>query len=107
MWRNGETVTVLRVGPRDRYGDGGGFDVSHTISNVVIKWTDVDELEDQREASVSDVTLFCPFGADILASDRVQLPDGDEYFVNGKPARPTSPFSGRKPYVAVKLRAVV
>lgn len=106
MWRNGDTVTVLRKKARDRFGDGG-FDEHHTIDNVVIKWGTTEDLTDSRDGAETDVVLFCPGGSDVLASDRIQLPDGDEYFVNGKPGRPKSPFSGRSPYVEVKLKAVV
>lgn len=107
MWRNGDTIEVLRDTPKDRYGDGGGFTLHHLEHNVVVKWGSSEGLEEQRTGDVTEVTLFCPNGADVLASDRIQLPDGDEYWVDGKPARPTSPFSGRKPYVEVRLKAVV
>lgn len=106
MWRNGETVEILRDSPRDRYGDGGGFDFHHLEHNVIIKWGPSEGLEGQRDGDVTEVTLFFPNGADVLASDRVRLPDGDEHWVNGKPERPQGAFSGRRPYVKVRLKAV-
>lgn len=105
MWRNGETITILRAKPRDRFGDGG-FDVHHTIDNVIIKWGGSEDLQDMREGSETLATLYCPPGSDVLASDRIQAPDGDDYFVNGKPERPQGAYSGRQPYVKVRLKAV-
>lgn len=106
MWSQGDTVTVLRARPRDRFGDGG-FDVHHTESNVAIAPTGTAEPDPLRGLVESDVDLYLPPGADVLASDRIELPDGDEYFVVGKPARWKSPFTGWKPGVVVQLKAAV
>ncbi len=114
VWSNGVTVKVLRIPPqpsgrkRDRFGDSTGFQEHHRIANVAIEWESTTEPNPgERELVQSDITLYCPAGSDILASDRVELPDGDEYFVVGKPARWQSPFTGWQPGVVVKLRAAV
>ena len=114
MWSNGVTVKVLRIPPqpsgrkRDRFGDSAGFQAHHRITNVAVEWNNSTEPDaGERELVQSDVTLYCPAGTDILASDRVELPDGDEYFVVGKPQRWQSPFTGWKPGVVVQLRAAL
>ena len=106
-WRNGETVEVLRDSPRDRYGDGGGYDFHHYLHNVIIKWGPSEDLNASgRDSEGTVATLFCPQGSDALASDRMRLPDGYEYWVVGKPKRPQGAYSGRRPYVEVRLKAV-
>lgn len=112
MWSRGETVEVFRKKARDRHGDaldGGteGYVFHHEIENVAIDELSSEDLQDQRVGSETFVHLSCPSGADVLATDQIRLPDGDMYAVDGKPKRPRSPFSGRQPYVSVKLKAVV
>lgn len=112
MWTRGETVTVLRRKKRDRHGDAvdgttDGYVVHHTIENVVIKWLDAEDLPVGQIGSEIVARMSCPKGADVLATDRIRLEDGDEYWVDGKPKRPRSPFTGRQPYVGVNLKAVV
>jgi hypothetical protein len=106
VWLHGETIKVLRATPRDRFGDGG-FQEHHEIRNVAIAWNNTTEPDPTRDVVTTDVTIYCPVGSDILASDRVEFPDGDEYFVVGKPARWQSPFTGWKPGIEVKLRAAI
>ncbi|WP_043825027.1 hypothetical protein [Rhodococcus opacus] len=100
-------MKIWRRPPRTRTGDGGDFEHSHDIENVGIEWPSTTEDTDGRETVLSSVRLSCPAGADILASDRVELPDGDFYRVDGKPARVRNPFSGWEPGVTVNVKAVI
>lgn len=107
----GETVTVLRAGERDRSGDRSTeFEPHHTLDSCGINWTGAggqsQEVDFQRETVLSFVELYCPAGADILASDKVELPDGQIYNVVGKPSRWHSPFTGWEPGVVVRLKGV-
>ena len=107
MFSAGETVTVLRAGTRDWAGDRSAeFEPDHTIDGCAITWVSTDEVTDRRESVLSEVDLECPAGADILPTDRVELPDGGLYRVVGKPARWHSPFTGWEPGVVVRLRGV-
>jgi hypothetical protein len=110
MFPLGEQVTVLRRPPRNKVGDGE-FEATHTISNVGIDWAATDEsnsgnsgADDNREAVEVDVVLYCPWGSDVLSSDKVELPDGDVYRVIGKPARWRDPYTGATPGVVVRLQ---
>lgn len=111
---HGETVTIIRRPARDRTGDPeSGANVSHTIEKCGIAWSSGSsapgstENTDRRETVESTVTLYCPAGSDIVATDLVELPDGDQYRVVGKPARWKSPFTGWEPGVVVSLKAVI
>ena len=109
---HGETVTVLRRPPRSKFGDSEHSE-HHEIAGVGIDWAATDEssssnsaLDDNREAVTADVVLYCPWGVDVLSSDRIELPDGDVYSVIGKPARWKNPFTGSTPGVVVKLQRI-
>lgn len=108
----GESVTVLRRPARDKFGDAE-FDAHHEISGVGIDWSATDEpnsgnsnADNNREATVTDVVLYCPWGVDVLSSDRIELPDGDVYRVIGKPLPGNSPLTGWKPGTRVKLQRI-
>lgn len=108
----GDTVTVLRRPARSKVGDSP-FDEHHTIAGVGIDWAATDEpnssnsnADNNREAVLTDVVLYCPWGVDVLSSDRIELPDGDVYRVMGKPLPGKSPLTGWKPGVLVKLQRI-
>lgn len=109
---HGESVTVLRRQARNKVGDAT-FDEHHTITGVGIDWAATDEpnsgnvaQDNNRELVTADVVLYCPWGVDVLSSDRIELPDGDVYSVIGKPARWRNPFTGSTPGVVVKLQRI-
>ncbi|WP_147265900.1 hypothetical protein [Nocardia puris] len=106
----GELITVLRRTKRDQFGDTS-TDAHHQIVGVGIDWsaTDYDHVggaHDFRANVEVDVVLYCPRGADILASDQVELPDGHVYDVVGAPAPWRSPLTGWAPGVAVRAKRV-
>ena len=102
----GEMLPVLRrISTRDRYGDGGQFDVHHEIGPCGVAWNETTENTDGREAIVSDATVYAPTGSDVLATDQIELPDGDRYRVVGKPARwGRHPVTGWQPANSVVIR---
>ena len=52
----------------------------------------------------SDIILHAPPGADVRPSDSVTVPDGTEWKVWGTPVDYTSPFTGWRPGLQVRLR---
>lgn len=97
----GVTVTVLRP-TRDRYGDITGQS-SHAIDGCGIAPRASTESTDRRDTVITGLTLMAPTGADLLATDLVQLPDGTRWEVDGDLSAPSSPFTGWSPGVHVAL----
>lgn len=110
--RFGDTVTVLRRGGRDRHGDHAGFTESHTITGVGVDWTgtgsaaSLEPAGELRETVVIDAVLFLPYGADLLATDQVELPDGLVYRVVGKPMPARNPLTGRAFGIEARVQRV-
>ncbi|MCG5460845.1 hypothetical protein MED01_004271 [Micromonospora sp. MED01] len=94
----GETVTVLRAGLVD---DGYGNQVrdwsaatSTPYAGCAVAQNGRDEsLTGDRNAIASDLIVFMPSGAGVLATDRLEI-RGRSYEVVGEPFAWTSPFSG-------------
>lgn len=107
----GDTVTILRRPSRDRFGDTS-YVAHHDIDGVVIDFDGADEPNPSgaptldRPLARYDVTMYCPTGADVLASDIAELPDGLQYHVVGRPERPRHPRTGSTPGVIVRLRRI-
>lgn len=110
---NGDTVTILRSGGRDKYGDTSYVE-SHEIHNVGIHYSDGrkvksndDESEvDNRDTFITEITLYCPIGSDILVTDKVELPDGSLCRVARKPLPFKSPLTGWSPGISVNVRLI-
>ena len=103
----GDTVNVLRrEGKRDKYGDLPEAELHHEITNVGIFYGGSEQANggpiDFRRAVETDVVLYMKLGADILASDHVELPDGVTYKVNGKPVP-----SGRNPITGYRTNQII
>lgn len=103
----GETVTVLRPAKVDNVGDPTGAPADHDIAGCAINWLSSSENTDRRETTTALVEVYCPAGADILATDRVRLPDGRVFRVDGAPASWHNPFTGWDAGIVVRLRGVV
>ncbi|MFE5290206.1 hypothetical protein ACFRAQ_35085 [Nocardia sp. NPDC056611] len=106
----GETVTILRRASRDRFGDTS-HDAHHEERNVLLsrsgtRTETTSQASDFRDAIVDDVTAYFRPGADVLASDQIELPGGGVYAVEGKPQRWKSPGPGGASGVVVVLRQV-
>lgn len=110
---NGETITVLRSASRNKYGDTS-YTESHQVHNVGIHYSDGRKVKtnddesqvDNRDTFVTDITLFCPTGSDILVTDKIELPDGSMCRVARKPFPTKSPFSGWTPGLVVNVRLI-
>lgn len=103
----GETVTVVRPAQVDRVGDVTGPETSHDIGGCAISWQASTEVTDHRDTVVSLAEVFCPTGSDITATDKVRLPDGREFLVDGTPVNWHNPFTGWDAGMIVRLKAVI
>ncbi|MGV9540925.1 hypothetical protein ACWDSF_06330 [Nocardia beijingensis] len=115
MFSAGETVTVIRPPQRDRFGDRIGTDTEHTIDGCGINQEESSEAgslrvsakeSDRRNTVLTRVELLCPPGADIRAGDKVRLPNGSVYEVDGNPWTPHNPFTAWEPGLIAKLRGI-
>ncbi len=102
----GETVTVTRPPDKDRTGDPVGTDTTFTVDGCGINYQATSENNDRRETVVSTIELLCPPGADIRSTDKVTLPNGRTFLVDGDPAPWHNPFTGWEPGVVIRLRGV-
>ena len=104
----GDTVTVIRRPPRDRNGDPVGDDASHTVDECGVDWNATYSNQTFQDVKTTDVDLFVPRSADIVASDKVELPDGTVFSVQGRPMwDQVHPMTGTDfGYKLVRLREV-
>lgn len=90
--RGNSTITVLRKGGRDAFGDpiGDEFAESHQIHNVLIEWQQTNSDFDRREEAHLSGIMYMPLGSDVCATDQVEFPELDgaqplRVAVDGKP----------------------
>lgn len=101
---HGITVTVHRT-TTDRYGDTTDTS-SHSLDGCGLASRSSAENTDRRDTVSTVRVLLAPPGADIVATDVVELPDGTRWDVTGDPVAPSSPFTGWTPGVAATLTRV-
>ena len=104
----GDTVTIVRASARDRHGDPVGDDASHSIDLCGIDWNATTSNTQFQDVQITDVDLYVPRAADVLASDTVELPDGSTFRVVGRPMwDQVHPMTGTDfGYKLVRLREV-
>lgn len=103
----GDTVTVIRSTPggTDQYGDPK----TSTIERIPIQGCAVaprfssDMTDRGRDGVVIGKTVYPPAGADIRATDRLEL-EGDLYEIDGEPIEWRNPISGDAPGGEIALR---
>ncbi len=79
-----ETVTVVRPGGRDQYGDPTGTATEFTVPGCLFAPGPSRELGLGAQQTVSDGTVYAPPGTDVRATDRVRVA-GVLYSVVGDP----------------------
>ncbi|WP_405159841.1 hypothetical protein OG203_25695 [Nocardia sp. NBC_01499] len=104
-------VTVWRRGAGGKFGDGAAL-VDHEIGPCVMQWGTTGDVDggttagdDFREGDYVECELFGPAGADVLASDILEV-DGVRYRVQGRPITQAFARSGRLTNTVVRLREV-
>ncbi|QBP33243.1 hypothetical protein SEA_BRUTONGASTER_26 [Gordonia phage BrutonGaster] len=99
----GEEIEIYRQTTTGRVKHGGHAkgererDYSHTIDDVVISYDDTETEEAGerlRDARTMRVKIWVTRGSDILAQDRIKLPDGLFYRIDGKPLQRKSGLTG-------------
>lgn len=98
------TVTVIRPGAPDWQGDPSAG-TQFPVDGCAIEPGPSQETVTNGDTVVSDYILRAPAGADIVATDRVQLPDGTICAVTGRPAR-WAGEDGTEDHVQVQLTAL-
>lgn len=108
---HGVMVTVWRRGAGGKFGDGAVL-VDHEIGPCVMQWGTTSNTgggptagDDFRDGDFVEGELFGPAGADVLASDILEV-DGVRYRVQGRPITQTFARSGRTTNTVVRLREV-
>ncbi|MEU5853944.1 hypothetical protein ABZ799_01330 [Nocardiopsis dassonvillei] len=99
------TVTVKRAGGRDREGDPLPG-TEHTIDGCAQYPQTSSEAATTGTTVITGRVLLAPYGADIRSEDRVILPDGSEWAVDGDPGPWSSPLTGWQPGTQVALERV-
>lgn len=106
----GTSITVRRDSP-------GGFDVygspvAGTTTETVITGCAVaprystESTERGRQGVIVGLTVFAPFGSDILYTDRIVVASV-EYRIEGEPASWANPFTGSTPGMEIALTRAV
>ena len=99
----GVTLTVQRAPTKpDRYGQRVFAD-DHTIGPCAVDYSASTENTAHREAVTVDAVVYAPLGVDVLATDRIKLPNMDVFRVVGAPALWVNPFTGWAPGVTIRL----
>lgn len=86
----GETLTVLRKGARDDYGDAvtDDFVESHTIDDAIVEHenmsTSMDNGDRQDRVTITG-HIYVPLGSDVLPTDLIERANGDRLKILGKP----------------------
>lgn len=98
------TVTVRRGGTDPRTGDPLP-DTEHTIDGCAVAPRGSSESTDLGNAVIEGLTMFAPYGADVLATDEIVLPDDPDvvWYVDGEPGNWRSPFTDWRPGTQVAL----
>lgn len=107
-FRHGITVYVRRPGGVDRFGDPdpGSPATMHTLSGCSVSPRTSSEDNNRGDTVIIGLTLMAAYDADLGAADRIELPDGSTYEVEGEPGRWQNPLTGRKFGLSAALKRV-
>ena len=103
---HGVLVTVLRSAT-DRHGDPVGDEADHTINGCGVDWNATTSNREFQDVQITDVDLYVPRAADVVASDKVEI-GARTFHVLGKPMwDQVHPMTGTDyGYKLVRLREV-
>lgn len=105
MFPYGITVTVETLG-QDRYGNRT-VATSATVPGCAFAPGPSTEQMDGRDEVAEQGNLYAPAGTAFAPTDRIVLPDGTTWEVNGTPSAWASPWTGWNPGIAIPLKRVV
>lgn len=101
----GQRLTIERPAGTNRYGDPLPA-TEHTIDDCVLAPAGSSETTDRQNQVTARTTAYAPPGADVRATDRVRLPDGTRWQVDGEPQRYRSPFATGSGLCVINLERV-
>lgn len=110
-FRHGRTVVVIRAGGFDDNGDPlpspGSIEIegcawAPRTQGAGASSTSVDDRG--RQGLIEGLTLYAPARVEFGHDDRVQLPDGSLFEVDGEVGDWFNPYTGSHPGVEVNLR---
>lgn len=88
----GQVLTVSRPAGTNRYGDPLP-PTGHEIPDCVLAPGGSTEDTDRADQVTTRLTVYTGPEADVAATDRIVLPDGTRWAVNGEPQRYRSPYA--------------
>lgn len=101
----GISVTIERGGGRDQYGDPTPS-VEHVVADCAVEPRVSTELDNRATTVIVGLTLMCPFGSDIVPTDRIRIdvaPWKGRYDVQGEPGHYRHPWTGWEAGTVVAL----
>lgn len=102
------TVTIIRPGSIDRFGDPTAA-TEIPVAGCKVWPAGSTEVEGQQDTVTYDVSVLMPAGTDVKATDQIRIGDpatGDLFDIVGRPQVFTNVFTGTTPGVLVNLRQV-
>lgn len=88
----GQRLTITRPAGTNRYGDPLPG-TEHSLDDCVLAPGGSSETTDRADQVTTQMTVYTGLTADVVATDRVTLPDGTRWQVVGTPAHYPSPFT--------------
>ncbi|MFE0021910.1 hypothetical protein [Amycolatopsis sp. NPDC059021] len=101
----GQQLTVERPAGTNRFGDPLPA-TEHPIDGCVLAPGGSSETTDRADQVTRHMTVYTELDADLLATDRLRLPDGSRWQVNGEPQRYRSPFLADAGLCVINLERV-
>jgi hypothetical protein len=89
----GQALVVQRSGGTDRFGGSESIE-EHTSSGWVLAPDGGEEVVAGGDRVSSQLTAYGPVDSDVIATDRVVLPDGTRWDITGDPERFRTPLHG-------------
>ncbi len=104
----GQTVTLHQrtVTGQDGRGNDVYSDSTTQVTGCAVTYGASTENVAGTDTVASDAVVYMPDGSNPTAYDRMTLPDGNTYEIQGKPTQQMSPFTGTTSYIEVRGRLV-
>lgn len=98
------TVVRIRGAGVDDYGDPTGADVRVTLTGCGVAPRTSEDIDDRgRQGVIVGLTLYAPYGTDLLHTDRVEV-DGVVYEADGDLGSWKSPLTSWEAGIEIALR---